>query len=233
MMLGRVSAASPSLSPGAHTALHRTSQRAVQHVGVQRCVRVNALRDDEVDVPEVHAEVVKGEAPRDKPPTRWHRASSLTGGAPQTILLSTIFLAAGGILGLLPSLDGPISTLEAILILCGIVTFHELGHFSAARLQGIHVSKFSVGFGPTLLTYQSGPVEFSLRALPLGGFVAFPDNDEDCPYPEDDPDLLKNRPVIDRMVVVSMGALLPAHKSGHGQSTAPRALASAVLHSLS
>lgn len=178
---------------------------------------MRALRDDEVDVPEVHAEVVgdkEASAPTPQP-TRWHAASSIFAGTSQSMLLSTVLLAAGGILGLLPNLDGPISTLEAVLILCGIVTFHELGHFSAARLQGIHVSKFSVGFGPTLLTYQSGPVEFSLRALPLGGFVAFPDNDEDCPYPKDDPDLLKNRPVIDRMVVVSMGASSTILASAH------------------
>lgn len=114
---------------------------------------------------------------------------------------------AGGLLGLLPELDGPISTIEAILVLCGIVAFHELGHFSAARLQGIHVSKFAIGFGPTLLKFQPGEVEYSLRALPLGGFVAFPDNDEDCPYPEDDPNLLKNRPILDRFFVISAGVV--------------------------
>jgi membrane-associated protease RseP (regulator of RpoE activity) len=48
-------------------------------------------------------------------------------------------------------------------------------------------------------------VEYSLRALPLGGYVAFPDNDEDCPYPEDDPNLLKNRPILDRFFVISAG----------------------------
>jgi len=36
----------------------------------------------------------------------------------------------------------------------------------------------------------------SLKLIPLGGFVAFPDDDPDCPYPEDDPDLLRNRPML-------------------------------------
>jgi Peptidase family M50 len=125
---------------------------------------------------------------------------------PPTALLTTLFAAGmGGIMGLLPDLQGPVSTLQAIGILCGIVAFHELGHFTAARLQGIHVSKFAIGFGPKLWGYKAGEVEYSLRAFPLGGFVAFPDNDEDCPYPDDDPDLLKNRPIWDRFWVISAG----------------------------
>jgi Peptidase family M50 len=109
--------------------------------------------------------------------------------------------------GILPDLSGPSSVVEAVLILCGIVAFHELGHFTAARVQGIHVSQFAIGFGPKLLSFKPGNVEYSLRALPLGGYVAFPDNDEDCPYPEDDPDLLKNRPLLDRFWVISAGRI--------------------------
>lgn len=126
-------------------------------------------------------------------------------------MLFTTLIAAGmgGIMGMLPDLNGPISTLQAIGILAGIVAFHELGHFTAARVQGIHVSKFSIGFGPSLLSTKVGEVEYSLRAFPLGGFVAFPDNDEDCPYPEDDPDLLKNRPILDRFWVISAGVRSP------------------------
>ena len=69
-------------------------------------------------------------------------------------------------------LDGPASTIEAIAVLASIITVHECGHFFAARLQNIHVSKFSVGFGPNLLSYKGPEVEYSLRWVPLGGFVA-------------------------------------------------------------
>lgn len=48
-------------------------------------------------------------------------------------------------------------------------------------------------------------MEYSLRAFPLGGFVAFPDDDPDCKYDDDDPNLLRNRPVKDRAIVVSAG----------------------------
>lgn len=50
-------------------------------------------------------------------------------------------------------------------------------------------------------------MEYSLRALPLGGFVAFPNADDpETGFAKDDPDLLENRPVIDRVLVTSAGA---------------------------
>ncbi len=52
---------------------------------------------------------------------------------------------------------------------------------------------------------QGKEVEYSLRALPLGGFVAFPDDDPQSTIPPDDPDLLRNRPVLDRIIVVCAG----------------------------
>ena len=122
-------------------------------------------------------------------------------------LLPPLGLAFGGagVFGGGFALDGPASNLEAVAVLASIIFVHECGHFFAARSQNIHVSKFSVGFGPNLLSYQGPEVEYSLRAIPLGGFVAFPDDDPDCPYPEDDPDLLRNRPASDRALVVSAG----------------------------
>ena len=102
-------------------------------------------------------------------------------------------------------LEGPGSVIQALSVLASIIFVHESGHFLAARTQGIHVNKFAVGFGPNVLSYQGEEVEYSLKAIPLGGFVAFPDDDVDCPYPPDDPDLLRNRPVKDRAIVVSAG----------------------------
>lgn len=101
----------------------------------------------------------------------------------------------------------PLSVAKALSILTVVVAVHECGHFLAARLQNIHVSKFAIGFGPPIIRYQGKVVEYSLRALPLGGFVAFPDDDPNCPYPEDDPDLLQNRPIADRAYVISAGVI--------------------------
>lgn len=105
------------------------------------------------------------------------------------------------------SFEGPQSVLEAAAVLTAIIVVHESGHFLAASLQGIHVSKFAVGFGPILAKFNAKNVEYSIRAFPLGGFVGFPDNDPDSDIPVDDVNLLKNRPILDRIIVVSAGVI--------------------------
>ncbi|SBO43218.1 RIP metalloprotease RseP [Cyanobium sp. NIES-981] len=97
--------------------------------------------------------------------------------------------------------------LAALAILAGLIVVHEAGHFFAATWQGIRVSSFSIGFGPVLLERQRRGVQFALRAIPLGGFVAFPDDDEDSPIAKDDPDLLSNRPLHQRALVIAAGVL--------------------------
>jgi len=97
--------------------------------------------------------------------------------------------------------------LTALLILAGLIVVHEAGHFLAATLQGIRVSGFSIGFGPVLLQRRRRGVLFALRALPLGGFVSFPDDEENSPIPPDDPDLLRNRPLHQRALVIAAGVI--------------------------
>jgi membrane-associated protease RseP (regulator of RpoE activity) len=99
------------------------------------------------------------------------------------------------------------SILAAIAVLALLIFVHELGHFLAARLQGIYANKFSIGFGPILWKYQGEQTEYALRALPLGGFVGFPDDDPDSDIPPEDPNLLRNRPILDRMIVISAGVI--------------------------
>ena len=97
--------------------------------------------------------------------------------------------------------------LTALAILAGLIVIHEAGHFLAARWQGIRVSGFSVGFGPALLQRQRGGVLYALRAIPLGGFVSFPDDDETSAIPSDDPNLMRNRPIPQRALVIAAGVL--------------------------
>jgi membrane-associated protease RseP (regulator of RpoE activity) len=97
--------------------------------------------------------------------------------------------------------------LTALAILAGLIVVHEAGHFFAATWQGIRVSGFSVGFGPVLLERQRRGVQFALRAIPLGGFVSFPDDDPDTAIAKDDPDLLSNRPLHQRALVIAAGVL--------------------------
>ena len=119
---------------------------------------------------------------------------------------------------LLTSLASPLSSLASVsagvLILGFIIFVHETGHFLAARLQNIKVENFSIGFGPTLFKYkpEGSETEFTLRALPLGGYVAFPEHvsvEEDTGKEtiNTDPDLLQNRPLRDRAIVISAGVI--------------------------
>jgi membrane-associated protease RseP (regulator of RpoE activity) len=100
-----------------------------------------------------------------------------------------------------------LAVFQAIAVLAVLILVHELGHFLAARFQGIHVNRFSIGFGPILWKYQGSETEYALRALPLGGFVGFPDDDPESNYPADDPNLMRNRPVLDRAIVISAGVI--------------------------
>lgn len=63
------------------------------------------------------------------------------------------------------------SYLGVLALLSLLVVIHEAGHLAAARLAGIPVAGFSVGFGPKLWARRWGQVEYSLRLFPLGGFV--------------------------------------------------------------
>lgn len=65
----------------------------------------------------------------------------------------------------------------AIVILGILVTVHELGHFLVAKWCGVGVLEFSIGFGPTLWAKTHGETTYSLRAIPLGGFVRMAGDD--------------------------------------------------------
>ena len=59
----------------------------------------------------------------------------------------------------------------AIIVLGILIFVHELGHFLLAKLMGVRVEKFSLGFGPKLLGKKIGETEYLLSAFPLGGYV--------------------------------------------------------------
>jgi hypothetical protein len=181
--------------------------------------------------PHQHAELQQRDP---QPPLR--RRDSPTG----TRLLA-LAAAAGGVMGSGFGVEGPWSVVEALGVLAAIITIHECGHFLAARLQGIHVTEFSIGFGPALFKrkvrarhgaaalplqacsacrtpepasharplrhaaggalaqpihaaagcensqFEGGSVEYCLRAVPLGGYVAFPDDNPESGFKADDP----------------------------------------------
>ncbi|MFO8012793.1 MAG: RIP metalloprotease RseP [Phycisphaerae bacterium] len=99
--------------------------------------------------------------------------------------------------------------LQVVVAFALVIFVHELGHFLAAKWCGVHVRKFAIGFGPPLVKWQPGETEYSLRPIPLGGFVDLagehPDVDE-----EDNPRALWRRPAWQRATVFSAGVAMNA-----------------------
>ncbi len=98
------------------------------------------------------------------------------------------------------------NVLTSITVLGFLIFFHEMGHFLAAILQGIYVDGFSIGFGPSIIQKKYKNITYSFRAFPLGGFVSFPDEELNNIDPKD-PNLLKNRPLIQKVTVISAGVI--------------------------
>src|SRR5512144_2412845 len=70
---------------------------------------------------------------------------------------------------------------STVLLLGGLIFVHELGHFVTAKLLGVKVLKFSIGFGPRLMGLRRGETEYLLSLLPLGGYVKMAGDDPSQP----------------------------------------------------
>lgn len=99
------------------------------------------------------------------------------------------------------------SIIIMILLLSVLILVHEAGHFLAAKMFKMKVARFGFGLpiGPTLWEKQVGDVKVLVHAFLLGGYVAFPDDDKELNLPADSPDRFMNRPIYQRLVVVSAG----------------------------
>ena len=102
------------------------------------------------------------------------------------------------------------SAIAIVLVLGGLIFFHELGHFLAARIMGIGVRAFSLGFGPALFKFRGGKTEYRLSAVPLGGYVSLAGENPKVQTPEENSgferrELFFNRPAWQRMLVVAAG----------------------------
>lgn len=101
-----------------------------------------------------------------------------------------------------------ITAISVILVLGGLIFFHELGHFAVARALGMGVSTFSLGFGPKLWARKWGKTEYRLSAVPLGGYVALVGEEDDSDVlpegftPEES---FNRRPPWQRLLVVAAG----------------------------
>ncbi|WP_045215191.1 RIP metalloprotease RseP [Desulfonatronovibrio magnus] len=99
------------------------------------------------------------------------------------------------------------SIVAFILVLGVLIFFHELGHFLVARMFGIGVSVFSLGFGPKLLAFNFGKTEYRLSAVPLGGYVSLVGEAEDADLPDkfNKEESFARRPPWQRILVVAAG----------------------------
>ncbi|MBK6766866.1 MAG: RIP metalloprotease RseP [bacterium] len=105
-----------------------------------------------------------------------------------------------------------LTTLLSFVCVAGIIiTIHEFGHFIAARLTGMRVKRFSIGFPPRIFTKQIGQTEFSLSWIPLGGYVQIAgmvDESMDSEGITGAPDEFMSKNVAQKVFVLSAGVIM-------------------------
>lgn len=101
------------------------------------------------------------------------------------------------------------SAVIMMLLISLLILVHEAGHYLAAKAVGIRVDKFGFGlpFGPTLFSKKFGETEILIHAFLLGGYVSFPDDEEECDLPKDSPLRYSNKTVGQRAIVISAGVI--------------------------
>lgn len=93
-----------------------------------------------------------------------------------------------------------IITIVALLLIINFLVFiHELGHFLAAKLQGMGVKEFAIGFGKKLLSFKRGETVYSFRLIPLGGYVEL-EGEESGEFRE--------RPAYQKLIVLVAGVFM-------------------------
>ncbi len=91
--------------------------------------------------------------------------------------------------------------LAAIVIFAVLVAVHEGGHFFAAKAVGIRVNEFSIGMGPQIFKRRKNETEYSLRAFPIGGYVALEGENE----ASEDEHAFQNQPGWAKVLVLAAG----------------------------
>lgn len=93
--------------------------------------------------------------------------------------------------------------LVAIALFLVLIIIHEFGHFIAAKLLGVKVNEFAVGFGPKLFSKQGKETKYSVNLIPLGGYCAMEGEDEDS----GDNRAFCNKKPWRRFIIIAMGAI--------------------------
>ena len=93
--------------------------------------------------------------------------------------------------------------LIAVLLFLVLIIIHEFGHFIAAKLLGVRVNEFAVGFGPKLFSFKGKETQYSFNLIPFGGYCAMEGEDETST----DQKAFCNKKAWKRFIIVAMGAI--------------------------
>ncbi|MFL5300158.1 MAG: M50 family metallopeptidase [Anaeromyxobacteraceae bacterium] len=113
----------------------------------------------------------------------------------------------------MPSLFGSSASFLVVALLVAaafgaLVIVHELGHFAVARLCGMRVERFSVGFGPVVLRRRTGDTEWAISAVPFGGYVRIAGMGPGDDVEEGDDGAYANKPAWKRFLVILAGPVM-------------------------
>lgn len=98
------------------------------------------------------------------------------------------------------------SIIAAVVVLGGLIFAHELGHFIVARLCGVRVNTFSLGFGPRIFGFRRGETDYRVSIVPLGGYVRMlGEHPDDQVAEEDQPFSFSHQSVWRRFLIVLAG----------------------------
>lgn len=119
-------------------------------------------------------------------------------------IVSTLFtVVAAIVLAFVFARDATSAALLFVVILIGLVVAHEFAHFLTAKLFGVYVLEFGIGFPPKIWGKRFGETEYTLNWLPIGGFVRLM-GEEDPTHPRS----LASRPAWQRLIVLAAGSVM-------------------------
>ena len=96
------------------------------------------------------------------------------------------------------------TAIAAIFVFLLVILVHELGHFTVAKITGIRVNEFAIGMGPKIIDTKKGETQYTLRALPIGGYVKMEGEDEST----QDPRGFSNASPFARIGVLAAGSFM-------------------------
>ena len=97
-----------------------------------------------------------------------------------------------------------LTAVASIFVFCLLIFIHEFGHFIAAKSVGVTVHEFAIGMGPKLISFKGKETRYSIRLLPIGGYVKLEGEDEESASPN----ALCNKSPIKRFLVLFAGGFM-------------------------